>query len=310
MESLKKFLKENNIAVLFAVIFMSAFFAQTLFASPADFPASRLFTIEKGWTLSEVASHLKENNIIRSENIFVFLVQIMGLEREIKSGDYFFEEPNSVFGVVKRFVSADFGLDSIRVTVPEGATIKDISEIFSKFDNFNKDNFIEIAEGKEGYLFPDTYFFLPNSTEELILNTMEETFREKVGDIDYNMLKMASLIEKEVSDHKDRRIVSGILWNRLEVGMPLQVDAVFPYIIGKNSHELTLDDLKIDSPYNTYLYRGLPPRPICNPGLDAIDAALNPQKNGYWYYLSDNEGNTYFAETFEEHKANKQKYLR
>ena len=120
---------------------------------------------------------------------------------------------------------------------------------------------------------------------------------------------MASIIEKEVADYKDRRIVSGILWKRLKAGMPLQVDAVFPYIKGK-AGRVFFEDLKIDSPYNTYLYKWLPPTPICNPGLDAIDAARNPVESPYWYYLSDKKGITYFASTFDGHKINRAKYLR
>jgi len=116
------------------------------------------------------------------------------------------------------------------------------------------------------------------------------------------------LIEKEVPDSDDRKIVSGILWKRLELGMALQVDAVFPYITGKQ--KVLLEDLKIDSLYNTYLHKGLPPGPISNPGLDAIDAARNPKESPYLYYLSGNDGKTHFAKTFSEHLRNKEKYLK
>ena len=160
----------------------------------------------------------------------------------------------------------------------------------------------------EGYLFPDTYLFLPGAETEQIIGTMRDNFKKKAGDIAQDIVIMASLIEKEVPASDDRRIVSGILWKRLEIGMPLQVDAVFPYITGKR--EVLLDDLKINSPYNTYLYKGLPPGPIANPGLDAIEAARNPKETPYLYYISGKDGKTHFAKTYEEHLKNKEKYLR
>ena len=137
---------------------------------------------------------------------------------------------------------------------------------------------------------------------------MRDNFQKKAGDVGQDTVIVASLIEKEVPDSNDRKIVSGILWKRLEIGMALQVDAVFPYITGKR--EVLLDDLKIDSLYNTYLYKGLPPGPIANPGLDAIDAARNPKETPYLYYFSGQDGNTHFAKTFAEHLRNKEKYLR
>jgi len=120
---------------------------------------------------------------------------------------------------------------------------------------------------------------------------------------------MASIIEAEARTTESRRIISGILWKRISLGMPLQVDSTFVYINGKNTYELTSDDLKIDSPYNTYVYKGLPPTPIGNPGLDAILAALYPKTSKYLYFLSSKSGDMYYATTFEQHKRNKELYL-
>jgi UPF0755 protein len=121
---------------------------------------------------------------------------------------------------------------------------------------------------------------------------------------------MASILEAEARTTETRKIISGILWKRMEIGMPLQVDAPFQYIIGKNTFQLTTNDLKFDSPYNTYKYKGLPPGPIGNPGLDAISATVNPIKTNYLYYLSDVRGNMHYAKTFAEHVINKEKYLK
>ena len=124
-----------------------------------------------------------------------------------------------------------------------------------------------------------------------------------------DIIIMASILEDEATSTEARRIVSGILWKRLALGMPLQVDSTFLYINGKNTYDLTLDDLKIDSPYNTYLYKGLPPGPIGNPGLEAITDAVNPTASKYLYFLSSRDGTVYYAKTFEKHQTNREKYL-
>jgi len=178
-----------------------------------------------------------------------------------------------------------------------------------------------VAEGQEGYLFPDTYFFPPDITPEGVVKIMKENFETKVRpelrdeilrqgkDFD-EVIIMASLIEKEAADIEDAKIISDILWRRLEIGMGLQVDATLTYITGKPSHLLTEEDLAIDSPYNTYKYRGLPLAPIANPGLDAIKAAIFPEESPYLFYLHDKKSEPHYARTFEEHILNKQKYLR
>jgi UPF0755 protein len=291
------------IVSFFIVAFLVSWF---LFSHPQD----NLILIKEGSNLSDIADQFKKKGIIKSSNLFVFFAQIMGKETGIKSGNYWLQEPESIFKLIKRLTKADFNLKMDKVVIFEGMTLNDIAEVFSKFNNFNKEEFLRITNEMEGYLFPDTYFVFPDISAEEVVKMMKKNFDKKAGEIDNPVLILASLIEKEVANPNDRRIVSGILWKRLEAGMPLQVDAVFAYIIEKTSSELTSEDLKINSPYNTYLYKGLPPTPICNPGLDAINAALNPQDSSYLYYLSDKFGNIHFAKTFEEHKFNKTKYLR
>ncbi len=183
-----------------------------------------------------------------------------------------------------------FPLIQVRVTIPEGYTNKDIASRFNRFKNFDKDIFLRITQGNEGYLFPDTYFLTGQETEGDIIAKMEDNFKKKVGEVKQEIVIMASLLEKEAKTSEDKKIISGILWKRLDAGMLLQVDA-------------SLD-------YDTYSYKGLPLAPICNPGLASIQAALNPQDSPYWYYLSDGNGNIHYAKTFEEHKINKEKYLR
>jgi UPF0755 protein len=179
----------------------------------------------------------------------------------------------------------NYQLVPLKITIPEGFTCKDIAEKFKVFKNFNQEAFLKTAQ--EGYLFPDTYFFTGRETEKEVIETMKDNFEKKAGQVKPEILIMASILEKEVKTIEDKKIVAGILWKRLEAGMPLQVDA---------------------EP-STYLYKELPGAPICNPGLESISAALNPVDSPYWYYVSDKQGITHFAKTFSEHQKNIAKYL-
>jgi UPF0755 protein len=224
--------------------------------------------------------------MIKSGAVFIVLAKMMGAESNIKSGDYLLKDSVPLFLIIKRLANADFGFTPLKITIPEGYAVKDIASVFSGFENFNKEKFLKLAKDREGYLFPDTYFFTNKETAEEVIEKMENNFKIKAGEIPKNILIMASIIEREAHDKEDRKIISGILWKRLKINMPLQVDV---------------------SLY-TYDNRGLPLAPICNPGLDAIDAALNPVDSKYWYYLSDKTGATHFARTFEEHKQNRARY--
>ena len=277
-------------------------------SAPKNFPSGKTVVIEKGTGLAEISGKLKKGELVRSKYAFALYARAFNKSKKIKYGKYLFNEPVSVFALVGRLAKGEFGFKPIKVTITEGLTIKEISELFGGFENFDKKEFLEKTEKLEGYLFPDTYLFLPFAETEQIIGTMTDNFKKKAGDVGKDIVIMASLIEKEVPDSDDRKIVSGILWKRLELGMALQVDAVFPYITGKQ--KVLLEDLKIDSPYNTYLNKGLPPGPISNPGLDAIDAARNPKESPYLYYLSGKDSKTHFAKTFSEHLRNKEKYLK
>ena len=302
-------ISKAKILIAAIIFFVLAGFSGYFFLSaPKDFPSGETIVIEKGTGLAEISGKLKKEGFIKNKYAFALYARSLGKSKKIKYGKYLFNEPVSVFSLISRLAKGEFGFKPIKVTITEGLTIKEISELFGGFENFDKKEFLEKTEKLEGYLFPDTYLFLPFAETEQIIGTMTDNFKKKAGDVGKDIVIMASLIEKEVPDSDDRKIVSGILWKRLELGMALQVDAVFPYITGKQ--KVLLEDLKIDSPYNTYLNKGLPPGPISNPGLDAIDAARNPKESPYLYYLSGKDSKTHFAKTFSEHLRNKEKYLK
>jgi UPF0755 protein len=212
-------------------------------------------------------------------------------------------------------------LPRIKVTIPEGYNSRDISVVLSKnIPGFASTTFLQSAKAQEGYLFPDTYFFYPNTTPQEAVSAMRADFDARIagasssikafGKSESDIIKMASIVEKEATSSVDRRIIAGILWKRLADNYPLQVDPPFFYFLGKDSSQLTLADLSVDSPYNLYKHAGLPPTPIDNPGFGAIMDTVTPTATSYWYYLSDSKGNMHYAVTYDEHLVNKAKWVK
>ncbi len=301
---------------VFLVLLLYAVFL----SAPMRFPEGMVVKVPKGESVRSIAAKLKENKIIRSKLLFETMVQLRG--GNIIAGEYSFQRRSSVFSVGSRVATGDFKITPIRIKILEGSTVREIAALLSeKIPDFNDIQFLKLAKEKEGYLFPDTYFILPGATPETVLTMLENAFEESISRPDVaaaiqrsrkslsDIVIMASLLEKEVPSTYDRRVIAGILWRRIELDMPLQVDAVFPYFLGKNSFELTRADLAIDNPYNTYANKGLPVGPIANPSLDAILAAATPIQTNYLYYLSDRHSNLHYSVTYGEHLAAKRKYL-
>lgn len=307
---------------LFILLVALAIFVYTkVIPAPKDFPADSIVLIEEGTTLKDAASMLKEKRIIRSPLLFQMSAIVYGGEKNIIDGYYGFKTPIPVYEVARRVVRGDRQLPQTKITIPEGLSLKQMADVYdAKLEQFDKEKFLTLTKGKEGYLFPDTYFFFPFENEENVIEKMSAVFDKKIAsvqnDIDASgrslkdIIIMASIIEKESSGNGDREIISGILWKRIAKGIRLQVDATFLYINGKESKELTVKDLDINSPYNTYRNEGLPPGPIVSPGLASIKAALHPEDSPYLFYLHDPTGQVHFAKTFDEHKKNIAAYLR
>ncbi|KKU10686.1 MAG: Aminodeoxychorismate lyase [Parcubacteria group bacterium GW2011_GWF1_45_5] len=297
-------------------------------------------TIEKSAGFFEIVDTISENGIARSASLKLYLLAT-GRAGRIQSGTYVFSGSLSSVDVARQLVQ---GPNDISVIIPEGYTVFDIDRRLAQAGLIARGDFIEISKkpdlfsfeflrsdevtSLEGFLFPDTYRFsqsmdikdiagkMLSNFEKKVVPNMPERVRQDPGTL-YLMLKIASLIEKEVPGKLDRALVSGILWKRIEIGMPLQVDASVAYALRLQDpnwqlqdHALSATDLKIKSLYNTYKYKDVPPTPISNPGLESILAALNPQSSQYLYYLSTKDGVTVFSKTFEEHNDAKEKYLK
>lgn len=287
----------NFILYLSFLLLVNFLFYFFFLSSPYSFPKDTIIEIKQGENLRELSFDLKNKKVIRSRFIFETFLIIYGGERHLAVGDYLFEDKLPVFEVARRIAQKDRRLASIKLTIPEGFDNQQIAESASlKLKNFDKEKFLNKA--KQGYLFPDTYFFFSSDNEQDVLRYLSENYKKKINSLkkdiessgknENEIITMASLIEREAKGDSDRRHISGILWNRIKKNMPLQVDAF----------------------YDTYKKKGLPKDPICNPGMDAIMASLYPIQTHYLYYLHDKNGEIHYASTFEEHKKNKIKYLK
>lgn len=258
---------------------------------------------------------------------------------KIQAGTYTLERGEAVSDVVYRLITGDVTPDELTITYPEGFTLDQIAERTAARNIGTKEDFIaatkpqnfaedfpllkEIPAGRdlEGYLFPDTYRIGEGDTPETVIERLVANFHRRLspelrdeaataGRTIDEIIIMASIIEREVLTDDDMAKVSGILWKRNDDGVGLDADATVRYALNKWDGGLTFQDLQTDSPYNTRRWRGLPPGPISNPGLRAIQAAIRPEESDYYYYLSAKSGETIFSKTLDEHNANKAKYLR
>lgn len=313
----EKWFNKKTYFFLLAVLFLILLFIW-LVQEPKGFISGQIIKIEKGESIKSVSNDLKQKKIIRSRTLFNLYVQI-SRKSTIASGEYLFDAPENVFSVAKRIKEANYGLPTAMVTLTEGMTnIEMATALSKKFPSINKEEFIQKANSLEGYLFPDTYKFNSNVTTDEAIETIRQNFKNKINSIDskirsskYNLdqiIIMASIVEAE-STADGRQEVANILWKRYEMNMALQVDAPFVYTLGKGTADLTIDDLKSDSLYNTYTRTGLIPTAICNPGLDSIIAATNPQPTQNLYFLTGKDGKMYYAKSFEGHKQNRALYL-
>lgn len=283
----------------------------------ADFPVAIDITVSEGMNHTDIAELLEERGVVRSALYLNFVLSQVFSNEFVQAGTYRFDAPRTTHEVAEIITKGINTKPQRKVTFPEGFSVKEMSSYLPEnFSTIDTESILDL----EGYLFPDTYFISNEFDVDTLVELMHTTFTEKMETIaeqlnsspfsQKDVIILASIIEREAKDVESKRIVAGILEQRLKINMPLQVDATFTYILNKTSSELTQDDLSIDSPYNTYIHTGLPPTPIANPGMEAILAVLEPIQTEYLYYLTAPDGTFHYAETFEEHKTNKEKYLR
>ena len=313
----------NKLFILPAIIaflIISSFFYE-LRAVSGD-SAKKIFEISPGEGFFEISGRLKDERLIRSVKAFEIYTVAIGLAGGIKPGIYELSGNLSASAIVGILSES---ANEIQVVIPDGASVYDIDALLSAKKILPAGFLIAFSEKNyiEGKLYPDTYKFFEHSSPEAIVGKFLENFRAKAepllnkDPIHYAQnLVLSSLVQKEVSDETDSKIVAGILKKRLSIGMKLDVDATICYLKKKLKNEFTCyplvpEDFKIDSPYNTYLRAGLPPGPIGSPNKEAISAVLNAAPSPYWFYLSDPKtGKTIFSKTLDEQSANRRIYLR
>ncbi len=289
-------------------------------ADPAN-DTLKTFSITKGEGVRQVANKLKTEGLIKDPVIFFLLIRQQGVDGKIQAGEFQLAPAMTAAEVVKTLQVAT---NDVRVTVPEGKRAEEIAEILQKYFPSYQASWEQQLAQHEGYLFPDTYSFPQEATIDDIIKTMTDNFTQKYSSInggrkatltEEEIVKIASLVEREAKHDQDRPLVASVILNRYDIGMPLYIDATIQYALGYNQAEkrwwkegLTVDDLALDSPYNTYKVAGLPPTPIANPGLKALEAVVNPANTEYLYYISDSSGQNHYARTNDEHEENKRKY--
>ncbi|MEK9629867.1 MAG: endolytic transglycosylase MltG [Nitrospinota bacterium] len=289
----------------------------------------QVFEVKSGMSLKRVAQELSRQKLIRSASAFQAVALIQDKQKQIMVGEYHVSPSMLPVEILERITSGKTVLHP--VTIPEGYRITEIADLLEERGLANKDLFLhqtknmKLLEGVptdslEGYLFPETYHFGKFTSEATIVKKMVDTFKQRALKKEYlkraaelgfsyhEIITLASLIEKETGKDSERKQISSVFHNRLKKNMRLQTDPTVIYAIANFDGNIRKKDLKIDSPYNTYRYKGLPPGPIASPGLKSIIAALYPVNTSNLYFVSRQDGSHQFSTTLNEHNRAVQKY--
>ncbi len=321
--------KRIIILLIAVVIFFSLFTLLLFFNSPSrtGLFASN-FVVEHGDSVIRVAGKLRRAGIIRSKRFFIAIVKIRRLSGEIKAGEYRFDgklKTNEIVNILNEGTVV-----TVKFTIPEGLHIAQIAEILEREGIVPAEDFKRASqnpellrrfgipfESAEGFLFPDTYVVAKNLPADQIVTVMIERFLQALESISFatntedelkRIIIIASLVEREAKIDDERPIIAAVFYNRLMNNKRLESCATVQYVLGKPKERLLYRDLKVDSPYNTYLHKGLPPGPIANPGIESIKAAISPADVNYLFFVSKQDGSHYFSSTYEEHLRAIDKY--
>ncbi|QQG40906.1 MAG: endolytic transglycosylase MltG [Candidatus Levyibacteriota bacterium] len=313
----------KRIAVLFGIIFfllisLSIWWYNGIQPIDKNNNTKTIFVIEKGSGIREIANKLKKENLIKDPVLFFLVVKKQGIDGKIQAGDFRLSPSMTMYEIADNLTH---GTLDVWITIPEGKRAEEIADILQeKIPSFDQSWRLQLVK-HEGYLFPDTYLVPKDADINLIIALMTKNFDNKfsqiktAGKIKNDIVTIASLVEREAKHQQDRPLVASVITNRLRIGMKLDIDATIQYTLGYQRNEktwwkkaLTREDINFNSSYNTYKNPGLPPTPISNPGLAALQAAANPAKTNYFYYISDKKGVNHYAATIEDHNANIRKY--
>lgn len=282
--------------------------------------------IKAGMDAREIGSLLESKGIISNRNRFWLMAKLSGDEKRFMAGRYIFHEGMKTEDALAKLTAGE--VDEVKFVIPEGFTVKDIAKRLQEEGIVREEDFLKEAETfcpfnymekndeafyyAEGFLFPATYKVNVDVSSKDILNLMANTFderltkdmRERCKELNlsiYELVTLASLVEKEAKYKEDQAVIAQVFFKRLEINMPLQSDASLQYLMDAPKEDVTISDTKMDSPYNTYQNYGLPPGPVANPGLDAINAVLYPADTDYLYFVADRDGHNHFTSNYSAH---------
>ena len=322
-----KIIKRSLLLATIFILFLASWFTFKFLNTPKSPTKKILYEIERGEGAKSLAEHFKEKGIIQNKIVFLYGHSLFYSQKTIKAGEYVFDLPLSIQKILHIITDGKILLHA--ATIPEGLTRMEIADHLESLGFSERQAFMKASEDTsaisamdpdardlEGYLFPETYFFPKGVTTEKIVSSMtaqfKDTFSEEwtrrtdeIGLTIREIIILASLIEKETSLPDERPLVSAVFHNRLKKRMKLDCDPTIIYALkqdGQFKDRLHTKDMQLDSPYNTYLYGGLPPGPIANPGKDSIAAALYPADKDFLFFVSKNDGSHHFSLSFREHQ--------
>ncbi|HLB95601.1 MAG TPA: endolytic transglycosylase MltG [Patescibacteria group bacterium] len=289
--------------ILLGIILLGIYFYYLLNKKGRGEP--RDFIVRSGQSTREIAGNLESAGIIPSANVFTLYIKLKG--ELIQVGVYKLSPGQSIKEILAILVSGK--TSEYLITIPEGWRLTQIDEALANKKIIKAGQLIQAASADEGYLFPDTYRFLPDAKPEDIRREMLDNFNKKTAQmkITRETIILASIVEREAKFDEDRAKIAGVYLNRLEKNIKLEADPTIQYAKG-SWERISLADYKLNSPYNTYLNPGLPPGPIANPGIKSIEAVLHPQKDGFLYFFHKEDGHAVYSRTAEEHAENLKKY--
>lgn len=325
--------KWTAIAVVAAVLLGAGLFlafgtSHTIERSDRDAGENIYMVVKPGTTASEISDRLMQLGVIDSRLRFWWLMKLQGDASKFKTGTYAFTPHMDEQAVLDKLVAGDTTV--VKFTIPEGFGIKEIAKRLADEGLVDEQEFLAEAKdfapydymkkrpnvryAAEGYLFPDTYVIHSDVSAEGIMKMMAEDFDMRLtpalrqqavakGLSIHDLITLASLVEKEARYDEDRPIIAQVFFKRLQMGMPLQSDTTLQYLMAGPKEDVSIEDTKIDSPYNTYQHEGLPPGPIASPGMKSILAVLNPANTDYLYFVADRQGHNHYSQTYDEHLA-------
>jgi len=291
-------------------------------SSPSSTSQTKVFVINKGDSLDIIASRLQQNSLVKNSLVFKLNTYFLGLHDKLRAGSFNLDTSMDNQQIARSLATG--GSHDMWIQIIEGWRNEEIASYLEENNFFDAKSFLYMAKDSQGYIFPDTYSIPQTKDIDFFIQQAKQNFDQKYSKALDNATKqigqteaiiLASLVEREARTLESKQMVAGVLYNRLELGMPLQVDATVQYALDSQSspqrywQPIAKSNLSIDSPYSTYKNPGLPPTPICNPGYDSIYATLNPTESDYIYYITGNDNKMHYATTLEEHNQNISQYL-